>query len=295
VEIYTKTNVGFDSVVVILSLLSELLEWNLERIPCANTIENWVKKSGYEVYHHCCCPAPEKEYAVIADESMMLGSEKMMLILGVDANKENDKALTQNDISVLDISVASSWNSSSIKNVLNETEEKVGHAPEYAIGDNDVKLAKAFRDQGYIHVRDAGHTAALQVEHVYGDDADFKVFTKELSAVKIREAMRQTSYLLPPRQRSIARFMNLSTVSDWATKMLSIFPTLNEEEQQTFQFVRTYQQLVEELDCVFHAVNALLKDIKNNGLSYKHTDHYLLHVNECLNSKYPRIRTNGTN
>jgi hypothetical protein len=151
VEIYTKTRIGFDPVAVIISLLNSLLHWNLKRIPCANTIENRVKKSGYGIYHNSGCPAPEKEYAVIADESMMSGSEKMMPVLGVDANRLNDTTLTQNDMNILNIAADSSWNSSGIKDELKETEEKVGHAPLYAIGDNGSKLSKAIRDQGYIH------------------------------------------------------------------------------------------------------------------------------------------------
>ncbi|MDR1887173.1 MAG: hypothetical protein LBQ70_04580 [Prevotellaceae bacterium] len=71
-----KTHISFDSVVAIISLLNSLLHWNLKRIPRASTVENWVKKSGYDVYHNSSVPAPEKEYAVIADESMMPGSEK---------------------------------------------------------------------------------------------------------------------------------------------------------------------------------------------------------------------------
>jgi hypothetical protein len=52
-----------------------------------------------------------------------------MMIPGVDADKVNETALTRDDISVLNIAAASSWNSAGIKDELKETEEKVGHAP----------------------------------------------------------------------------------------------------------------------------------------------------------------------
>jgi hypothetical protein len=81
--------------------------------------------------------------------------------------------------------------------------------------------------------------------------------------------MRETGCLLSPRRRSIARFMNLSAVTVRAANMLRIFPTLNGEDQKTFKFVLTYQQLTEESGCVFQTVNALLKDLKNNGLIYR--------------------------
>jgi hypothetical protein len=100
----------------------------LKRIPCAGNVENRVKKSGYGIYHNSA-PAPEQEYAVMADESMMSGSEKMMLIQGVDANRVNNTALTQDDISILNIAAVSSWNSAGIKTVLNETGKKSDMPP----------------------------------------------------------------------------------------------------------------------------------------------------------------------
>jgi hypothetical protein len=182
-----------------------------------------------------------------------------------------------------------------MQKVFSGTEEKVGHAPLYAIGDNDSKLAKAVDEQGYIHIRDIGHTMALHIEHVYKACADFKEFIKTLSDVKIRESMRRTSCLLPPRQRSIARWMNLSPVVKWAKTMLATFPSLNEQEQETFGFVNTCYSLIEELDCVFQTVNTLLKEIKNKGLTHKNIDWCLLQTAEGLNMDSPRVKQAGEN
>ena len=57
---------------------------------------------------------------------------------------------------------------------------------------------------------------------------------KELSQVKFREVMNPVAYLLPPRQRSIARFMNLSKVVDWSEKILMKFNELTVHEKKTF-------------------------------------------------------------
>jgi hypothetical protein len=116
------------------------------------------------------------------------------------------------------------------------------------------------------------------LEHVYKEEEDFKKFSKKLSAVKVSDAMRKTGCLLPPRRRSVARFMNLSAIIVRATNMLRIFPTLNGEEQKTFKFVLTCRQLIEETGCVFKTVNALLKDIKKQRFKlltygYIHTAH----------------------
>ncbi|MDR1865698.1 MAG: hypothetical protein LBR08_09040 [Bacteroidales bacterium] len=54
-------------------------------------------------------------------------------------------------MNILNISVDSSWNSAGIKDELQETEEKVGHAPPPVC-----HLSKAIRGQGYVHIRNAG-------------------------------------------------------------------------------------------------------------------------------------------
>jgi hypothetical protein len=85
--------------------LNGLLGWGFKDIPCAGSIENRIKKSGYGIYHSPKKPetAQAKAYAEIIDESMMLGSEKMVLTLGVDAEKKTEEAPGRRDVSVLNI------------------------------------------------------------------------------------------------------------------------------------------------------------------------------------------------
>jgi hypothetical protein len=59
-------------------------------IPCPNTVENRVKKSGYSIYHTVEKGNP---YAAIVDESMMPGSEKMLMVLGTDSSRQYEGAL----------------------------------------------------------------------------------------------------------------------------------------------------------------------------------------------------------
>ena len=268
VELYLLLGCGMEKTSVLLEYLNRRMQWGFDETPCANSIGNWVKKSGYDVYRRTPNNSPEKRAAII-DESMMLGSEKMVLTLGIDAEKKSDKALCNSDVSIMDISVSDQWNSTKIKRIFTEIEEKTKTSPVYVISDNDTKLKKSIREMGYCHIPDIGHTLALAVENTYKIDPDFKAFSAALSAVKIREVMRPASYLLPPRQRTIARFMNLSASIDWGIKLLKNYSKLTEEEQKVFGFVKTYQELIHELHGVFTRVNTILKRIKNNGISKK--------------------------
>jgi hypothetical protein len=290
IELYLLLGCGMGKISVLLEFLNRRLHWGFEEIPCANSIGNWVKKSGYDVYKRTPEKSSEKRAAII-DESMMLGSEKMMLTLSIDAEKTGDQALRCCDVNVVDISVSDQWNSTKIKRIFTEIEEKTQTKPLYVVSDNDTKLKKSIREMGYDHIPDIGHTLALAVENVYKNEPDFKSFSSALSAVKIREVMRPTSYLLPPRQRTIARFMNLSASIKWAIGVLKNYSKLTEEEQKVFGFVKTYQGLIYELHEIFTKVNTILKRIKNNGISKKEAKECIkiLHTGSTKSVREQRI------
>jgi hypothetical protein len=70
------------------------------------------------------------------DESMTVGSEKLLLTSGAAPEKRGDKSLTEGDVRVLDMSVKRSWNSAGIGEVCEKTEEKMQPAPAYTVSDN---------------------------------------------------------------------------------------------------------------------------------------------------------------
>ena len=290
VELYLFTNCGFEKVSGLIKYLNDFFGLGLERIPCANSIENWVKKTGYDIYRHAPDSFSKKEYAEIVDESMMLGSEKMLLTLGVEAEKIGNKALQHNEVKVLDISVSKSWNSQTVQERLKETESKVGHSPLYSISDNDSKLSKSFREQGYTWIRDIGHTMARLIEQVYEKEEDFKKYSKHLSEVKIREVMRPSSYLLPPRQRTIARFLNLSPILQWSIKIYNSFSKLSDDEAKNFMFVKEYFPLIKELEQIFTCVDSVLKQAKNQGFSSKNIDCYIREIQKGLTHPGARVQ-----
>ena len=290
IELYLFTHCGFKKISGLIRYLNDFFGLELERIPCANSIENWVKKTGYSIYHQTPKEFKEKEYAEIIDESMMLGSEKMLLTLGVEAEKKSNKALQHNEIKVLDISVAERWNSDTVKMRLAETEKKIGHQPLYLISDNDSKLCKSIRETGYIQIRDIGHTMAKFIEQVYGKDEDYKLYSKQLAEVKIREVMRPSSYLLPPRQRTMARFMNLSPVLKWSRQIDKNFSELSDEEAENFKFVKQHILLIEELEQIFNCVNSILKQAKNNGFSKKNINKYINEIQNNLTHNGTRVK-----
>ena len=267
VMLYVQTRCGLRGVVTTISILNELLNLGL-KVPCFNSIENWVKKSGFSIYKEPGGEIKGKKYAMIMDESMMIGSQKMLMTLGVSA-KHKKQPLTHGEVDVLGMSVRSSWNSEAISSEIKKVSEKVGHNPAYAITDNASTMNKGVRDSKLVHIKDISHTLGLIMKRIYDKDATFNSYMKELSQVKFKEVMNPVAYLLPPQQRTISRFLNLSQIAGWSNKMLKNYCNFTEKEKETFSFIPQYASFIDELQTVLSCINSIEYEVKHNGLSYK--------------------------
>jgi hypothetical protein len=80
--------------------------------------------------------------------------------------------------------------------------------------------------------------------------------------------MTDLSYLAPPKQRTIARFMNLSLPIEWAVNMLRSLVHMTDGEEESFSFLRAHEPIINELSVVFSFVNSILELFKKEGLSH---------------------------
>ncbi len=264
--LYTRVNWGFRQVVEIMEVINDAFDGLLGTLPCYNTIENWVKKCGLKVYETAGEELQAVKYAQIIDESMMIGSEKLLLTLGVPAEHQG-RPLNCRDVSVLDIAVAESWGGEGVGTQLKTAIEKVGHNPLYVISDNASIMKKGVRCAKLNHQHDISHSLGMYLERVYKQEHDFMDYIKLMTEPKAKYSMKKVAYLLPPTQRIIARFINLSGWVKWSSKMLDIYHTLQVDEQKVFSFIPANASLINELTEVIRCINGIEYICKHNGLS----------------------------
>ena len=211
--------------------------WAMCLVKFSNTtIGYWTQELGLSVYKESCSLFKDKRYALIVDESMMIGSEKLLLTLAMPAINTGS-AITEKDITIVDISIAKSWNGTSIKNVLEKVADKIGHKPEYVISDNGFTVCKAVRDAGYAHHSDISHTLGMFLERVYKKEADFQELSNNVQLARFKYNMQDVAYVQPPSQRSIARFMNMSKWIDWISRMQYLYHTLRDDIKSIYAFI----------------------------------------------------------
>lgn len=266
-SIRSNVDCGLRSVTKILELVNEAFGGILgDKLPSHTTISDWMQKNGMGTYMEAGKDFSTEDYCEILDESITVGSQKVMVMLGADATPSGHP-LGHTDVEVLRMAVAPSWNGDSVEKEIGKSTAKVGHAPSYIISDNAPNLAKGIRQSGITHHRDIGHSFGLILEEVYKGQEDFEGFMQELNAIRTKYHLTRMAYLLPPKQRAIARFMNLFSLVEWAADMLRVLPTLKEEEREAFAFVNEYQGIISELETVMRYVRIIEQKCKHEGLS----------------------------
>ena len=83
VAFYARLSVGSRQIVEIFNILNEFMGNIFGKVPAYTTIGYWTQELGLSVYKESCNLLKDKRYALIVDESMMIGSEKLLLTLAI--------------------------------------------------------------------------------------------------------------------------------------------------------------------------------------------------------------------
>lgn len=294
VKIRNNTSCGSRDVVKILEIINEEFGGILDdEIPCANTIDNWENKCGLDAFNEGAYSLDGAPYAMIVDDSMMVGGQRLLLVLLALAAHDG-KPLTHHSVILGGMFVAKSFDSESVKEALQETAEKVGHDPEYVISDNASIMVKGTRLAGFRHHSDITHTLGMFLERAYKKEPDFCHYVKQMTEVSFKCNMLPIAYLLPPKQRTIARFINMDNWVQWSIRMASIVSWLPQEQRESFSFVPQNASLIDELYEVMSCVRYVEKTCKHEGLSTDTARKCEARVNAVLMAGNERMRGIGT-
>ena len=248
-----------------LQILNFMLGNVLGDIPEHTTIRTWIAKSGVDAMSNRNISI-EEAYALVVDGSISVGDQQMMLALKVPANHNGKTALNHADAEVVGMQVEKSWKAKDVEVFIQGVANNQQHSPEYCITDNGPNLKKAIAYLGIPHHRDISHTFATFLKAVYNEDAEFKQFSESVGKTK-HLALSDVAYLMPCKQRTIARFMNVYPMVNWASKVLDNVYKFTAKEKMHYSFVTKNASLVDELKEDISVFEEVMELCKNNGFS----------------------------
>jgi len=249
-----------------LGVFNFMLCNKLGRTPCYTTIGYWVEKAGLAEYNSKSDVNLKDAYATIVDGSISVGDQQMMLLLAVPVAPAGE-SLKREDQKVIGMKVATSWKAKDVQEFIEKTEKEVGKESAFTISDEGTNLRKALEDMNKPHHIDISHRFSTILKSVYSQDFEYKAFDKAVGETR-RYALTDVAYLMPAKQRAIARFMNKFIIIDWAKRMLDNFYKLSKKEKFFYSFLLRHACIIEELAEVMEVYTYCLRLCKTQGLSY---------------------------
>jgi len=193
--------------------------------PCFNSMRSWVFRLG--LYLMQSKPECRDDWIFILDHTVELGQKKCLLILGISAEQLEARgyALQHRDVTVLGIDVVTHSTGEIVAEQLEKVAEKVG-TPIQILADygSDIKKGiRLYREKRptVIYTYDVTHKMAALMKKELQTDEKWLSFLKQCG--KVCTGLKQTNlyFLTPPRQRTKARYSNVSPQIQWAQKIIA--------------------------------------------------------------------------
>lgn len=191
------------------------------KTPTRNAIRNWLQRLGIAEMEQPL--ETNEDLVVMVDHSNQIGTEKVLLVLGVNASAmpEPGETLKHEHVRVLEVKPGSAWKTADMEAEYESLAERYG-APRAVLLDGAVELregAKCLekRRSDTIVLRDFKHYAANVMKSLIGNGQRFKDVGSKMGTT--RSAIQQTelAHLTPPSPKQKARFMNLASTLRWMT------------------------------------------------------------------------------
>jgi len=260
--------------------------------PSFSTAMLWVKKIGYTKLKS----SKEKadDWILIMDESIGIGQEKVLLILGIRRSHIDFKRpLKLQDMEPILVKSRESWTSQDISRELRIVKEKLGNVI-YAVTDAGSSLKAGLRDADINWIYDITHAIASFLDKIYRNDETFRDFTHKAGQMRFKCCCSKHAHLIPPNQRSKSRFLNLDILNEWATKALIAYDNneLTEEERLHLKWIKEIESFILELNILMSIIQEISIILKNEGLSKKTILKCIACLKKCKKGKLKKFKDN---
>jgi hypothetical protein len=213
-----------------LSFMQEMdVEWGFNfPVPHCTTVRWWLLRLGYHKLHR---PKEQaSDWVWIIDHSNQIGKEKCLVILGVRVSQlpppGEEYPLSLAQMEPIELEPVTISDKEVVYRQLEANVAKTG-VPRAIIDDHGGDLAggvELFRKAHpeTIEIYDISHKAACLLKARLEGDEQWKAFAAKAGQTKCNIQQTEWAFLVPPNQRSKARYMNLEPLIGWGIKTLAI-------------------------------------------------------------------------
>ncbi|MEA2009061.1 MAG: hypothetical protein U9O54_08055 [Chloroflexota bacterium] len=254
-----------------LQLPLEFPEWHTGRL--------WLLRLGYYELHR----QKEKadDWIWIVDHTIQIGSTKCFVILGIRLKDlpQPGQSIGLQDVELIALEPVDKSNSEIVLKQLEETIEKTGiprlivadHGPDLKAGIE--KFCQKHQEVDYVY--DVKHKTARILKCEFEENEKWVEFIKKATHTKHKLQRSSLAHLVPPNQRSKARYMNIDVLVRWGGDMLAFFDEEQnknsteydkEELQEKLGWITFFRQSISEWQEIVLATDLTENFVRKQGL-----------------------------
>lgn len=255
-------------------------------IPHATSGRLWLLRLGYFKLH---VPLEQADdWILLADHAIEIGKHRFLGIIGVRLSDlpPPGECLKLSDMRPVALLPVESSSQEKVHQQLETVAVETGIVPRAILSDEGSDLAGGIDRFCQAHpettrYRDLPHMAARLLKKRLEKDQRWKDFIKQATQTKFETVQTELAFLVPPRLRSKARYMNLQGMLKWAVKVLAVlddpslvapsFCTLDRLNTK-FQWLREYRADVELWSSWLALTDAALEIVRCHGYGSSTSD-----------------------
>lgn len=245
-----------------------------ESQPCSGAIRLWVMRLGlYELQR---AKPRASDWVFIVDATIAVGAHKALVILGVRLEQMHRRGfnLGHHDVVTLGLKILTHCDGLAVQAQLAAVARAVG-VPRAVVSDSGGDVKKGIRLFQAEHPEvnwhyDLTHRLARLLEKELGAVAWWPDFLRQ--AGQCRQACQQTawSHLLPPAQRTKARWFNLEPLVRWGLRVIAYGRGEHLKDEKfgaLFGWLTGFEAPLQEARQMVQMMKAVCAIIKQNGLN----------------------------
>lgn len=273
--------------------------------PHATTVRWWLLRVGYYQLHR------EKEQADdwvwLIDHSNQIGKEKFLAVLGIRLAHlpPAGQSLRQCDLQVIDLQPVTVSDKQVVYQQLQANVAKTG-VPRAILHDRGGDLAGGtalFREAHpeTLELYDVAHKAACLLKALLERDERFRQFGGQVGRTKCQLQQTELAFLVPPKPREKARYMNLQPLIRWGCQTLALVdsppPAVLQHAtaarlEEKLGWLRDYRDALNEWSQVQEVISVTVEFVRQHGLCHDTEPRLAQHLNPLpLGSTAAGLRT----
>lgn len=242
----------------------------------------WLLRLGY--YKLTRPKVQADDWVWIVDHTVQLGDDKCLVILGLRLGDlpSAERCLSHADVEPLELVPVKKSNGEVVYQQLEQAVAKTG-VPREIISDHGTDLQAGIEKFCQQHPQtsalyDIKHKTAAVLKRELEQDADWNTFTQLANQTKLRVQQTALAALLPPNQKTKARYLNVDVLVTWGQKMLTFLdapqaarePTFDRElVQEKLGWVTGFRTQLAEWGALFAIIAAAESFVRHHGLYHK--------------------------